>query len=239
MTQVQIPVGRRPQAVHAAAPLPDEDAFTNALASVERDGNAEHRDRRAGKIRILSRNQKFTRSCAATVLSCAGEQMGVTPRAKKNSRHAKHIQAALYKSMRELTDDPSVRDPTPIAIALAAAEMGMTSTISLSKTSDPGKDGPVHEVLVKNGRLSGIPILAQEMPQPLDNRSRTILLVYPSKNGVERLESHALLGRADGSVMDPADGSNHQSLAHLNKALARSGRHYRQQGVTINLMRQG
>jgi Peptidase_C39 like family len=243
MAQMQIPVGRRHDIMPAAPPSLDP-TFLRALTSAQNakpqnDGRGDSQGRPAGQIREFSQKQRFEKTCGAAALFCAAQEIGVYPHTT-NLRHAKNIEADLYRRMEELAEVPGPGGSTPISIARAAKTMTMESTISLSKTSKPRIDNPRHATLAQSAGPHGIRILSrQPRTPPLDNTSRRLLMVCLTHDGVDEPTGHALLERPDKSVMNPTDGSNHQSLAHYNRALARRGMHYRSLGIAIDLTRRG
>jgi hypothetical protein len=114
--------------------------------------------------------------------------------------------------------------------------MGIKTTISLSKGAVPREDKKEQADLVNDAVAACIPVVSQHsMDRSLDNNSRKIVTLLVRRDGVDLPGGHAAMERPDGSLMDPLDGSNHQSLADLNRALAPFGIEYRLNGIAIKL----
>ena len=239
MTQVQMPVWLGPYLMGDASPL-SGGAFSRALASVQNstrhtNGRAERRDRAAERISKFSPKQSNPESCASAVLLCACLEMKLIPPVNRHEQKA--IEASFFREMVRLKEAPA-RDGgvTNLSVARVAKMMGIESTISLSTTTNPGKDGHEQAYLLSRAKAAGINVEAGRPIDRIDDTCRRIVMVDASVKGGD-VSGHALLERPDGSLMDPADGSNHQSLAHLNRTLADRGISYRPFGVTINLKR--
>jgi hypothetical protein len=243
MAQVPIPVGGNLHLMAAAAapPSPD-DAFLRSLASARdakpRNGRkAGHRGHPPGRIRKISHKQSHSKSCAAAALLCASWEMGLISH-DMSARRAKGIETDFHRRMVEIPGAPPDQDgATTISIVRAAETMGLGSMISLSKSAIPREGAKAQADLINRAGIAGIAVLARRpMDRPLDNTSRRILMVDASKNGV-KIGRHCVLERPDKSVMDPIDGSNHEDLAHLNRALAKRGIRYRPYGIAVDLKR--
>jgi hypothetical protein len=240
MTQVQTLAGRERPTTAAAQTSPD-GAFLNTFVSAQdtkpqRDRRVEHRRPPNAKITKLSYKQSTQETCAAAVLFCAGSEMGLIPPSKMDPRHAKDFETELYKRIGELAETPHRGQPTTIATIRAAKMMGMNPTVILSDIPNSQQDKNEQARVANGAGTFGIPVAQQSHPRPPDDASRRILMVEVYEGGAV-VGHHVLLARRDGSLMDPAYGSNHRSLEHLNRNMASRGRHYRPYGVAIDLMR--
>jgi hypothetical protein len=242
MTQVQTLAGRERPNTAVARTSPD-GAFLDAFISAQdtkphRDSRIELRSPPNAKITKLSYRRSTQETCAAAVLFCAGSEMGLIPYSKMDARQAKDFETDLYKRIGELAEAHHRGQPTTIATTRAAKTMGMNPTIILFNTPNSQEDKNEQTRVANGSEAFGIPVAWQSRPRPMGDKSRRILMVEVREKGAV-VGHHVLLERRDGSLMDPGYGSNHRSLAQLNREMAPRGRQYRKYGIAIDLDRRG